>query len=369
MNLKRICCFLLFSLIFCTYSCSSDNDSPAIDAEPEEVSPVNFDLASMPYSKLSDYNFFKSPIKDLDPVYGVLPYEPRATLFTDYAQKARFIWMPKGASANYVEDDEIFDFPSGTILIKNFYYDHLLPENTKKILETRLIIKKGDEWIFANYKWNDEQTEAFFDLDGSFVNVEFTHNGENKSVLYRIPSQAECLTCHKTSEKAIPIGPKPQNLNFNINFSSGSENQLDKWEDFGYLNLGTPTNVNSVVNYNDPTQPLDLRMRSYLDANCAYCHNEDGHCNYLPINLQFSKTNDPNNLGVCIVPNINISGFVGEEVTHIVVPSNPLKSTMYQRIKSDLENIRMPMVGRTLVHEEAVNLTEQWINSLQGECN
>lgn len=367
--MKHIYSFLFLGILLFVAGCSSDNDGP-LDDEPEEVSPVVLDINAVPYPKLSDYNLFKSPISDQNPVYGVIPYEPISSLFTDYALKKRFIWMPKNVSANYVSDDQIFNFPTGTILVKSFYYNNVSPDNSTKILETRLLIKKGDEWIFANYKWNDAQNEAFFDMNGSFVPVEWTQNGQTKSVNYRIPSQSECFTCHKTNENAIPIGPKPQNLNFNLSYLDGGiMNQLEKWEEFGYLNTGFPSNIQTMVNYTDPSKPLDLRMRSYLDINCAHCHNEHGHCNYLPIKLAYSETMDPLNLGICIVPNINISGFVGEEVTHIVVPGNTLKSTLYHRINSDLENIRMPMIGRSLIHEEAVTLTTQWINSLEGECN
>lgn len=352
-------------------ACSSDGDDfPVIDDDdPVEISPVVFDINAVPYPKLSDYNFFKSPMSALDPVYGVLPFQPASQLFTDYTSKSRFIWMPEGVSAQYVSDEKIFNFPSGTILIKNFYYDQALPSNSRRIIETRLIIKKNADWIFANYVWNEAQTEAFFDLDGSFTQVDFVHNGQTKNVFYRIPSQSECLTCHKTGDSAIPIGPKPQNLNFKLNFADGQQFQLDKWEDFGYLSLGTPANINSTVDYNDASQSLNDRFRSYVDINCAHCHSATGHCNYLPILLAFSETANPDNLGICVVPNIDISGFIGIPVSHIVKPGDPVSSNMYQRIKSEEENIKMPMIGRNLVHEEAVSLTEQWINTLEGDCN
>src|SRR5690606_38938315 len=173
-------------------SCSSDNDGP-IDEEPVEVSPVVFDINTVPYQKLSDYNFFKSPMSDMEPVYGVLPFLPASKLFTVYAVKNRFIWMPDGQSASYVADSKSFDFPTGTVLIKNFYYENVLPGNSRKIIETRVMIKKPTEWIFANYIWNDEQTEAVYDLDGGFVPIEWVHNGETKNVNYRIPNGNECF--------------------------------------------------------------------------------------------------------------------------------------------------------------------------------
>lgn len=368
--MRRI--FYLFSIIsvLVVISCSSDNDNfPTDDTTPQEVSPVVFDLNAVPYAKISDYNFFKSPLNQLKPVYGVLPFEPASSLFTDYVSKSRFIWMPENVSASYTSDDEVFKFGEGTVLIKNFYYENALPEHAQKILETRLIFKKNGNWVFANYVWNDEQTEAYYDMDGSIVPVEFVQNGETKQVNYRIPSQGECLICHKRQDNAIPIGPKPQNLNFTLSYQDGTYNQIDKWEDIGYLDLGTPSNINSIVDYRDSSKSLDERVRSYFDINCAHCHNEQGHCNYLPIKLSFSETTDPSKLGICVEPDIDISSMVGEEVTHIVRPGHPLQSATYQRMNTEQANLQMPLIGRSLVDTEAVQLVEQWINSLEGDCN
>jgi len=81
-------------------SCSDDEDY--IPVEPTPISPVVLDLNSIPYQSLSEYNFFDGDIKNLEPVYGVLPYKPISTLFSDYAKKKRFVWMPEGAKASYV---------------------------------------------------------------------------------------------------------------------------------------------------------------------------------------------------------------------------------------------------------------------------
>ena len=50
--------------------------------------------------------------------------------------------MPDGVSAEYISSSSVFDFPVGTILIKNFSYDDVLPEMISKNIETRLMIKK-----------------------------------------------------------------------------------------------------------------------------------------------------------------------------------------------------------------------------------
>ncbi|HRN99018.1 MAG TPA: hypothetical protein PLA69_06885, partial [Flavobacterium sp.] len=233
--------FLVFAV-----SCSDDDgDDGYIVPDPE--SPVVVNLTQVPYPKLSDYKFFDGEMKALVPALGVLPYEPSSSLFTDYAHKKRFVWMPKDTKAEFNGDDKILELPVGSVLIKNFYYEGVEGFTTgTRILETRLMIRRANGWLFANYVWNNEQTEAFYDMNGSFVNVSFTENGVTRTVDYRIPSEPQCIVCHKskfwdgTQEIAthIPIGIKPQNLNFALNYGSETKNQLQKWIDMGYLDSG-----------------------------------------------------------------------------------------------------------------------------------
>src|SRR6185369_11048166 len=108
----------------------------------EKLLPV--DVSSLGKEKLSDFGFFKLPLKDLIPADDVIPYALNSALFSDYAFKKRFIKIPAGMKASY-SPDEVFDFPEGTVLIKNFYYpaDFRKPEQALRILETRLLIKKS----------------------------------------------------------------------------------------------------------------------------------------------------------------------------------------------------------------------------------
>lgn len=353
---------LFLSLITAFLSCQND-DSEEYSEVPDS-SPVVLDLEAVPYPKLSDYNFFKGEIKNLDPVKGVLPYDLNSTLFTDYALKKRFVWMPDNVKAQYNEDGEVLNFPSGAVLIKNFYYDHVQPDDKTRIIETRLLIKKGDKWIFANYIWNEGQTEANLNMNGGFTNISWQENDEIKTTNYRIPSRIECYTCHKSGQDSIPIGPKPQNLNKLFNYNDGTKNQLTKWIEAGYLENNIPDNINTTINWKDETQPLELRVRSYLDINCAHCHREGAHCDYRPIRLAFNETQNPVNLGICVEP----EEFINSSLTNIVTRGNSERSAMYYRMNSVLENERMPLLGRSIQHEEALNLIEQWINSMEEPC-
>ena len=334
------------------------------------VNIISNTIANVPYPKLSDYNFFVGNIVEQIPFSNVIPYEPASSLFTDYAQKKRFIWMPNGVNATYDGDDKILDFPIGTFLIKTFYYTTIQPGNVTKLIETRVMVRKSDGWKFYEYLWNDEQTDAFLVnpadfLNGSFKTITFTKpNNEIVTTDYRIPSDGECFACHKINEVAIPIAVKPQNLNYNYNYATGSMNQMQKLVTQGYLN-SYPSNIVSTVDYHDTAQPLALRARSYLDANCAHCHQDQGRCDYRAVRFNFSQTDQDAKVGICVTADEEISPTLQK----IVSPGNFSKSILHYRINTNEENQRMPLLGRTIVHEEGVQLLEQWINSLNQTCD
>lgn len=379
-----ISCVLLLTLL--VLSCTLNEDENYIDVSEASVrpsttinGPVTFDLSQTPFPKLSDYHFFDGPLKDQKPGYKVIPFEPASTLFTDYAHKKRFVWMPKGTKATYNGDNKTLELPIGAVLIKTFYYENVQPSNTTRIIETRLMIRKATGWVFAEYVWNDEQTEAFYDMEGSFTPISWRdENNVIKGTNYKIPSEAQCIVCHKRKELVnnvevttfLPIGIKPQNLNWNYNYGTTTKNQLTMWIQQGYLqnNFSLPSVENTTVNYNDTSKSIELRARSYVDINCSHCHQDGRHCDYRSMRFAFTETGLGNgqgktNMGVC-VDTEDMQGFP-IDLNTIVKPGSIERSMLYYRINTTNEAFRMPLHGRTIIHEEGVALMTQWINSLQ----
>ncbi len=359
--------------LFIVFACGSDDDSYI------PVSPVTVDLTQVPYPKLSDYKFFEGDMKNQVPSLGMLPYQPASTLFTDYALKKRFVWMPAGSKATYNSDYTVLELPVGAALVKNFYYDNVqnvTPAGATRIVETRVMIRRADGWLFANYVWNAEQTEAFYDMEGSYTHIEWKdENNISRTADYKIPNESQCFVCHKSQTYVdgnlvtthIPIGIKPQNLNFSYNYGTTSENQLLKWVDAGYLedNFTLPSAENTVIDYNDTSKPLELRARSYVDSNCSHCHSADRHCEYRPMRFAFHDTGGANgqtNMGVCV--NTQDMQDFPPELNKIVKAGNAHESMLYYRLNTNNETYRMPLHGRTIIHEEGVALMEAWINSL-----
>lgn len=364
--------FLAISTIL-FISCS-DNDE-----EYTVLSPVTVNLSTVPYPKLSDYHFFVEDMKNQVPESDVLPYEPASSLFTDYAHKKRFVWIPKGMKATYDGDGNVLQLPVGSAIIKTFYYEKVQPLNTTKIIETRLMIRKADGWIFAEYVWNNDQTEAYLDMNGSNVSIDYKdENNILQSVPnYRIPNVVQCIICHKSKQMVnnvevdtyIPIGIKPQNLNFDYNYGNETKNQLTKWIENGILqnNFSLPSEANTAIDYKDASKPLEKRVRSYLDINCAHCHQDNRHCDYRPMRFSFTESGDIQNgranLGIC-VDTQDMQDFP-PALSKIISPGNVNRSMLYYRLNTTNENFRMPLHGRTVIHTEGVNLLQQWINTLQ----
>ena len=352
------------SLAGCRKEDRPDPD-PTGSVPPSSTSQVFVDLAEMPYDSLSKYGFFQGPMSGMQPSEGVLPFAPINALFSDYAKKSRFVWMPPGVSATYESDSSALVFPDGAVLIKTFYYDGVQPDNGRRILETRLLFRRNGGWEFADYRWNEEMTEAVYDMTGQNVPITFTDDaGTSHDVIYRIPTETECLTCHRKANAPVPIGAKPQNMNATFAYADGPMNQLDKWVSQGYLNGGLPSTINTVADWTDSSLPLNDRVRGYVDINCAHCHTDGRYCDYRPMRFSWTQTTDPAMLGVCVPPHQPRLPIH----SHIVKPGNLEKSLLYYRINSGEDGIRMPLLGRTLIHEEARQLIADWIGSLNETC-
>ncbi len=331
---------------------------------------VTLDLDKFPYNKLSDYNFFEGTLNAIQPGYGVLPYKPISSLFTDYALKERFVWVPVGETARFVQDNKSLDFPVGSALIKMFYYNNVLPTNTTRIIETRVMVKTQNGWDFAEYVWNDAQTEAFLETteDGGYTEVNWLKDGQERFVNYRIPAKQQCVICHTNDFETLPLGIKPQNINSMLSYDDGSNNQLQKLIDFGYLEDALPESILTVVDWKDASKSLEQRAKSYIDINCANCHIDGGQGDYRVIRLGYSDTlNNDENAGVCVDADTPIPGLMGQK--HIA-PGDPENSIIYYRMSvTGDQPYKMPQFGQSLVHTEALVVLEEWINSLNQTCD
>lgn len=328
--------------------------------------PVALDalLAEAPAQTLSAYRLFTDP-GGRSPNAGLTPYALNTPLFSDYAEKFRFVFLPPGAKAQYRQTGA-FEFPVGTTLVKTFAYpaDMRRPGDKVRRLETRLLIRKAAGWTALAYVWNENQTEAVLKRAGARLDVEFIDiGGRPRHVDYAVPNANQCKECHSLSGELTPIGPKARNLNGDLVYSGRSENQLAHWTRAGLLSgAPSPSVAPRTAVWDDVREPLQARARAYLDANCAHCHNAAGMASNSGLNLDVEETR-PAALGVGKRPVAAGRGSGGLEVA--IAPGQPEQSILLHRMKSAEPGVMMPELGRSVVHDEGVALIADYIRSLR----
>lgn len=336
---------LLFLLAFSVTHCAKTNNAVQVD-------PDNF-----PFEKLSDYHLFTGDLSAFQPNEGVLPYDLNSPLFTDYAEKARFVWMPEGVAAGYDEKNAL-NFPVGTVLIKHFYYEKA---GQKDIKETRLLMNTSEGWNAATYQWNEAQTDAELNIIGAEEAMTYAHSTRgNLEFTYVIPDKNQCKNCHQKGGSFVPIGPTARGLNKDFAYAGGTMNQLEKWEAMGYLKGKPDTkDIHKMAVWNDPASgSLHDRAMAYLEINCAHCHNPQGSANTSGLNFTIYEDR-PFNLGICKAP-VSAGKGAGDN-DYDIVPGHPEKSITIYRMTSLDPGAMMPELGRSLVHTEGVELITEWI--------
>jgi uncharacterized repeat protein (TIGR03806 family) len=318
---------------------------------------------SEPYETLSSYCMVTIEAGRVVPKRGVVPYDVIDALFSDYALKERTIWLPQGKKITRAGD--ALTFPTGTIVTKSFGYS---PDITSpagaKWLETRLLVRAEAGWRAYTYVWDDAQREASIRPGGAFIDVAFAHPSGPKKTSYFVPNQNQCKKCHADGEAIAAIGLRVDQLDRDFDYGDGRENQIARWTRLGLFE-GAPPAPPRLARWDDPTLPIETRARAYLDANCAYCHNETGEAKTSGLMLGV-KVTDPYALGVCKTP--VAAGKAAANMKYAIVPGRPDESILVHRMLATEPAIAMPEIGRSLVHEEAVAVVRQWITGLPGGC-
>ncbi|MFN3313016.1 MAG: SO2930 family diheme c-type cytochrome [Hyphomonas sp.] len=317
-------------------------------------------LAERPAETLSAYGLF-ADMAGGRPAEGVIPYELINPLFSDHAEKHRFVFIPPGEAALYHETD-VFAFPVGTVLVKSFAFapDMRAPEDGAYLVETRLLIRREAGWAAYPYIWNDAQTEAVYSpVGGRFDIATISPAGEAISLRYGVPNQNQCKTCHLSGRDIAPIGPKARHLALN----GPHGNQLDRWARTGIL-TGLPDAVPAEAAAFDPWQPLDARARAWLEINCAHCHKADGSASNSGLWLTADETS-PARLGIRKHPVAAGRGSGG--LLQVIVPGEPASSIMLHRMAATEPGVAMPELGQTVPDPDGLALIRDWIAAMEAE--
>jgi uncharacterized repeat protein (TIGR03806 family) len=316
--------------------------------------------------KLSDYGFFTPNLAEMQPLDGVVPYQLNTPLFSDYAFKARFIRLPQGAKVAY-NPDQVFDFPVGTAIIKTFYYpkNFAQPTGEKTIIETRVLLHEDKGWTAHSYIWNDAQTEAYLEVAGGDKPITWKdEKGKKQHLNYSIPNKNQCKGCHNQNELLLPIGPSARQLNGQFSYAQGTENQLKHWQKIGMLE-GLPSDetlLPSVPKWGDTHANLEARARTYLDINCAHCHNPKGPAKTSGLYLNYNET-ERTAQGIRKTP--VAAGRGSGDRQFDIEPGNPDASILVYRMESTDPGEMMPELSRRLLHKEGIDLIRAWVKGMK----
>lgn len=290
---------------------------------------------------LSELKLFKGDMSDFDYNDNVYEYGLNTPLHTDYSQKLRVLTIPDGEQLTFTGDG-LLDFPDNSIMAKTFYYyfDERNPSLGKKIIETRVLIKKEGVWLIRDYLWNEEQTDAVLDDAAHIIEVNWIdESGTTKSVDYEVPSNSMCVQCHENTNNVFPIGPKSRAMNFEYK----GQNVLQFFKDNNLIaNAPDVSEISVLPDWTDESLTLEERARAYLDVNCAHCHQPGG-----TYNISFGN-------------NFQFTYETSFEDSNIY----DVRTQIKDRINTQISGYFMPLIGVSLKHDEGIALIDAYIDSL-----
>jgi hypothetical protein len=211
-----------------------------------------------------------------------LAYSPQYPLWSDGAQKRRWIYLPPGGTID-ASDPDVWTFPIGTKIWKEFSFNG-------RPVETRLIERVGStEWRFMSFAWKDDGSAAVLAPPTGLRDVAEIQPG----LRHDIPSVLDCQACHvnRTTEvlgfSALQLSPdRDPSAPHAESLSSGMVTlpRLIKrrlLRSFPQTWLDHPPRIEAAGANGRPAL-------GYLHANCGNCHNSNGTLDVINLLLRHS---------------------------------------------------------------------------------
>lgn len=320
---------------------------------------------------LSQVGIF-SNTPSMTPKNGLIPYAPNTPFWSDNAWKIRYLAVPNNGGLITPNEQITFaptgswTFPAGTVFVQTFELNtDLTNPNVQHRLETRLLVRDINGQVYGvTYKWRADNSDADLLTDGLSEDILITNATGTSTQTWIYPSPADCLTCHTPVANYV-LGVNTRQLNGNQTYPTTgvTDNQLRTLNRLGLFNPAfnesAVTNFEKLSALTNLSASLQERVRSYLDANCAQCHQPGGagvtfDARYATPLAQQNITNFPASLPLDISDN-----------AYIVKSKDIWRSVLLSRINTTDPEIQMPDF-RNLIDTNAVQVITDWINSLPG---
>ena len=346
---------------------SLDQKAAVVCSRAAVSGDVNWAVSDYDCPLLSDYALFKNaadPTKE--PRGAGKPYSLRVPLFTDHAEKHRFLFLPPGTQATYAEEG-VFEMPVGTIISKTFSF----PTKSGKpnLIETRLLIHRKEGWVAVPYIWDADQKAARLDRRGEIrpMTIEAGPFAGVK-INYQIPGQDRCVMCHGQTQGFTPLGLKARFLNFE--WSNGAEkpkNILADWKAQGvFSNPPIDLEKAPAIKFTGrDAEAIESRAKAYLDMNCSHCHSPHGKALNTALYLEYTRPFKNQNFGYCKPP-VAAGPGTGSN-SYAIQPSSAKRSILAFRMRSTHLALRMPALGRSVPDQEGISWVEEWINQMPDQ--
>lgn len=286
------------------------------------------------------------------PASGLIPYSPHAPFWSDGVAKERWIGLPDGQNITVGADGD-WDFPNGTVLMKNFRLDN-------RLIETRLFMRHPDGvWAGYSFEWNAQGSDATLVRGGKRVTI------GNQPWIY--PSEAQCMQCH-TEAAGRSLGLETRQLAFNITYpqTDRDANQLLTLNSIHTLAppIVDPTSESPYANPTGTAGTLGERARAYLHTNCSQCHRPGGPTTS---NMDLRYATTLANTSACdVAPEL---GDLDITNARLIAPGAANRSVIPARMNLRDNANAMPPTGLgARVDAGGVTLILAWIDSLAG-CN
>ncbi len=303
---------------------------------------------------------------------GVIPYSVATPLWSDGAAKKRWIILPNDGVHDTAAEQIIFDdegswkFPAGTVFVKHFEVttNESNPSQVKR-LETRfLVCTAGGGKYGVTYRWNAAGTDAELLSNGQGEDFTVTlQNGSTETRHWDYPSRAECLQCHNTAAgQALGVRTYPLNESLRYDATGRTANQLVTFNALGMfdhkLTVAELENFIESRAIDDPTAPMEHRVRSYLDANCAHCHRPGGTVDFFDARL-----GTPLNWQGLVNGVLKGQFDLGPDARYLK-PGDADLSAVHFRLSNVGNGAAMPPLAKNRVDQKAVDLMRTYLESI-----
>ncbi|HEY8549671.1 MAG TPA: hypothetical protein VIL35_06935 [Vicinamibacterales bacterium] len=288
------------------------------------------------------------------------PFSPQYPLWSDGAKKRRWIYLPPGTAID-ATDSDAWVFPDGTKFWKEFAFDG-------RKVETRFLWKVGaDDWVFATYVWNAEQTDATLAPERGVRHAAPIGTAGHHS----IPAVLDCRACHDSRRTEI-LGFTALQLSTDRDPNALHAEPLEP----GMVTLKTLVDEGLLSPRRDDllrnpprivtTNPRTRSVLGYLNTNCGACHNAESSLAPLGLLLKHpvaaaSEAEAPGLTTTVMEPGrYAIPGTTPAERLRIA-PGNPDASTLLYRLRSRRPSAQMPPFGTVVPDQQAIDLFTRWI--------